>query len=295
MLKVTVFTPTYNRGYIIKRLYESLCRQSVKSFEWIVINDGSMDNTDQLFKVWMECNNDFEIRYYTCSNQGKHSAINRAVELAEGELFFIVDSDDYLCEHAIETILSKESTLPQNNFAGIAFNRGYDRDNIIGKTFSGDYVDATALERRKFKIIGDKAEVFYTDILKKYKFPVFEREKFLTEGVVWYEIANDGYQLRWYNEIIYICNYLEDGLTYNSTLAENNFNGYTYSTKKILKFNLSFIEKFIMIGNYMDTSLKVGITSKQASANINVPIFLLYLSFIALLIKRKLKLWIKRS
>ena len=219
--KITVFTPTFNRGYIIENLYKSLQRQSYKNFQWIVIDDGSEDDTEKLFEKWMSENNVFDITYKKVKNGGKHRAINIATEIAEGELFFIVDSDDYLTDYALEKVIKWEATIKnKNEFAGVAGVRGYSINSRIGNTFKGEYIDATSLERNKNNITGDKAEVFYLDILKKYKFPEFEGEKFVTEKVVWNQIAYDGYKIRWFNEIIYICDYLEDGLTKSMSRIE---------------------------------------------------------------------------
>lgn len=219
--KITVFTPTFNRGYIIENLYKSLQRQSYKNFQWIVIDDGSEDDTEKLFEKWMSENNLFDITYKKVKNGGKHRAINRAIEIAEGELFFIVDSDDYLTDYALEKVIKWEATIKnKNEFAGVAGVKGYSINSRVGNTFKGEYIDATSLERNKNNITGDKAEVFYLDILKKYKFPEFEGEKFVTEKVVWNQIAYDGYKIRWFNEIIYICDYLEDGLTKSMSRIE---------------------------------------------------------------------------
>lgn len=219
--KITVFTPTFNRGYIIENLYKSLQRQSYKNFQWIVIDDGSEDDTEKLFEKWTNEDNLFDITYKKVKNGGKHRAINRAIEIAEGELFFIVDSDDYLTDYALEKVIKWEATIKnKNEFAGVAGVKGYSINSRVGNTFKGEYIDATSLERNKNNITGDKAEVFYLDILKKYKFPEFEGEKFVTEKVVWNQIAYDGYKIRWFNEIIYICDYLEDGLTKSMSRIE---------------------------------------------------------------------------
>lgn len=237
-MKITVFTPTYNRGYIIEKLYRSLQNQSFTDFEWLVIDDGSSDNTDELFKVWTLEKNPFKIRYYKVENGGKHRAINIATDLAKGQLFFIVDSDDYLTNDALENIIIWEKSIEhKEEFCGIAGNKGRDRVDIIGSTFEGDYIDATSLERNKYNITGDKAEVFYTSILKRYKFTEIEGENFITEATVWERMAFDGYKIRWFNQIIYICDYLEDGLTSNmKEIFANNPKGTALYIKQQIKF-----------------------------------------------------------
>lgn len=220
---VSIFTPTFNRGYIISNLYYSLKRQTTKDFEWIIVDDGSSDNTMDLINNFILNESDFNIILINVKNGGKHRAINKGLKFAKGKLFFIVDSDDYLTDDAVQNIIEFESTISddlKNEFAGICLNRGYSNNELIGTTFEDKdkgkgFIDITMLERPKFNIFGDKAEVFYTDILKKYPFPEFEGENFLTECIVWDQIAYDGLKLRFFNNIIYICNYLPDGLTSN--------------------------------------------------------------------------------
>lgn len=211
---ITVFTPLYNRADTIENLYKSLCRQTNKNFEWIVIDDGSKDNAKQKFDKWLKNNNGFDIKYYYVENGGKHRAINKGVKLAKGNLFFIVDSDDFLPDDSIQTIYEQEANISsKSGYCGVAGIKEDLNHKDLGTTFSGDFIDATSLEREVYGISGDKAEVFYTDILKKYPFPEIKGENFITENVVWYRIAADGYKLRWFNKPIYCAEYLENGLT----------------------------------------------------------------------------------
>lgn len=280
MVKISIFSPVYNRAYTISKLYESLLKQTSKNFEWIIVNDGSTDNLDELVEKWMnDSSRDFEIIYLKEKNEGKQVSINKGVLKARGELFFIVDSDDHLTNNAVEIILERSLTISKDKFAGLAFCRGYDKNTIIGETFNGFSKDATSLERRKFNIMGDKAEVFYTDILKKYPFPQFPDENFVTEATVWYKIANDNYKIRWYQDIIYICNYLEDGLTADKKLGARNFKGYTFSTKEILKYNLSLIDKTKMLGSYVNAGRINKVSYKKLSDNVDAKLYFVISSY----------------
>lgn len=219
-MKITVFTPTYNRGYIIENLYKSLQRQTFTDFEWLVVDDGSKDNTEELFDRWKKEDNNFNIRYYKKENGGKCRAINYALDKAKGELFFTVDSDDYLTNDALEKINKWENELDKSKkIAGIVANRGYDENHTINNLFSEDYLDLDLLqiytysENGKKVLDGERAFIFYTDIHRKYKYPEFDGEKFMTEAVTWNRMANDGYIVRYFNDIIWIFEYLEDGLT----------------------------------------------------------------------------------
>lgn len=255
-MRFTIFTPTYNRAYIIEHLYHSLQRQTFKDFEWIVVNDGSTDDTDKLFDKLKKEKNEFPLRYYSVSNGGKHRAINKGVKLARGELFFIVDSDDYLTDDALEVADKAERSIHKNgkkNFCGICGLRGNTPQKMIGNTYAGDgFLDITALERQKYNISGDKAEIFYTDILRRYPFPEFEGEKFVTEDVVWHRIAYDGYSMRYFNQIIYICDYLPDGLSakYDKLLIENPKGYGLYLNQEISYGILNGLLKWQKILNY---------------------------------------------
>ena len=266
--RVTVFTSTYNRAYLIENLYNSLKRQTCKEFEWIVVDDGSTDGTAELLTQWVLEENEFNIIYMKVKNGGKHRAINKGTDLANGELFLMVDSDDYLVDNAIQKIVSWRETIREmTGFCGIAGNKGYEEKTMIGESFEGDYIDATSLERDKYNIKGDKAEIFYTQILQKYKFPEINGENFMTESVVWNAIANDGFKLRWFNEIIYIAHYLTDGLTYHAQeIALKNPKGYLLSNKQNHFFYMNYLEKekeelfkiieSCLLGGELDRALK---------------------------------------
>ncbi len=257
-MKITVFTPTYNRAQTIPRLYNSLLRQSVKDFEWLVIDDGSSDNTESIIASFI-AGNKISMKYLKTENGGKHRAINKALDMAAGEIFFIVDSDDYLTDNSLERLLYWFSTIEKEKdsgkFAGVAGLRGAPESiggSMLGETFQGEFIDARYHERKKHKIIGDKAEAFYTNVLKSYRFPEFEGENFIKESVVWAKIGNDGYRLRYFNEIIYICEYLKGGLTNQSLkLRRKCINGtlYTYSSLMRYKGPLSLKLRYFL--NYL--------------------------------------------
>ncbi len=213
---ITVFTPIYNRAYVVEKLYQSLVRQSLYDFEWLIVDDGSTDNIAELVKQWRKSFNPFPIHFVQQENGGKHRAINRGVQEARGDAFFIVDSDDYLTDNAIQLIEEWwKDVVDDDSFAGVSGLRAKKNMCVVGdEVVFDEYVDATNLERAQFGLEGDKAEVYKTAILKRYPFPEFDGENFITEAVVWDKIAYDGYKIRWYNQIIYICEYIEDGLTH---------------------------------------------------------------------------------
>ena len=236
---VTVFTPSYNRGYIISQLYNSLKSQTSKNFEWLIVDDGSTDNTKEIINQFIQ-ERTINIRYIHQENGGKQRAINRGVKSAKGELFFIVDSDDFIDNDAISIIENKWNYIQnKKEYAGLCFRRKHISNNkIIGLPFLTKEFDSTSLDLAyRLGINVDKAEIFRTDILAKYPFPEIEEEKFVPEAYIWFKIANDGYKLRCYDEGIYCCEYLPDGLSYNfmKNLRQNP-NGFLLFYKKLLSY-----------------------------------------------------------
>ena len=142
-MNITVFTPTYNRAYILSQLYQSLQRQTYKDFEWLIVDDGSVDDTESLVSNWLNDNNEFPIRYYKKENGGKCRAINYGVELARGRLFFNVDSDDYLTDDALEKVAKWESDLPKNGlYCGLVGNLGTSETETPNTIWDAPYRDA---------------------------------------------------------------------------------------------------------------------------------------------------------
>lgn len=235
---ISICTPTYNRAELLKRLYESLKKQNFKQFEWIIIDDGSTDNTEEIVTSFIN-ENLLHIRYIKKKNGGKHTALNVGIDNAKGELFWIVDSDDYIVEDSLQYIWNKWSEIEnKNEFAGLSGLRGYSNGEIIGTTTDDEYIDCDVLSYRyKYRILGDKSEVYKTNILKKFKFPEFDGEKYVTEAVVWNRIANENLKLRFFNKVIYICEYLEGGLTNTSDKnIMKSWNGTTLYYKELLSY-----------------------------------------------------------
>ncbi|MCM1174490.1 MAG: glycosyltransferase family 2 protein [Blautia sp.] len=213
MSSITILTPTYNRADLLPRLYESLCGQSCMDFDWMVIDDGSQDDTEALIQRCIQ-EKTIPIYYEKQRNAGKHNALNRGIAQIKSGLTFIVDSDDYLTPDAVETILSyHQKYRDTDNLCGYSFLRCH-RDGRVNTAYfpEDEKLDTYLSVRINGNIGGDKAEVFYTDILRKYPFPVFEGEKYMPEDVVWMRMSGP-YRMLHVNKGIYICDYLEGGLT----------------------------------------------------------------------------------
>ncbi len=210
---ITILTPTYNRANRLQKLYESLKSQTEKEFNWLIVDDGSTDYTENLVKGWQQ-KKELEIRYIKKQNGGKHTALNEGIFQIRTKLTFIVDSDDFLPSMAIETIIKyhqKYCDLP--GLCGYSFLRFYPDGSVNDSFYSeNEKIDTYVNARINAGIGGDKAEVFFTDILKKYPFPVFGKERFLPEDLVWVKMSGP-YKMVHINECIYISEYLEEGLT----------------------------------------------------------------------------------
>lgn len=213
MSSITIITPTYNRADLLPRLYESLLKQTIMDFEWMVIDDGSSDNTGELIQSYLQ-EKRIPIHYEKQPNAGKHTALNRGIAQIKSELTFIVDSDDYLTSDAVEIILSYHKNYRNtDNLCGYSFLRCHQDGRVNTAYFPEDEkIDTYLSVRINGNIAGDKAEVFYTDILKRYPFPVFEGEKYMPEDAVWMQMSGP-YQMLHVNKSVYICDYLEGGLT----------------------------------------------------------------------------------
>lgn len=209
---IAVVTPTYNRAKLLPRLFESLVSQSEHDFKWYIVDDGSVDDTEKVVKSFKT--KVFEIEYIKQENGGKHTALNRAMSAIKEKLTFIVDSDDWLTSNAIETIKNDYPKISNDDrICGLGYLRCFNNMQTIGMQYTENGIVESFIEQRINKnTFGDKAEVYKTEILKQYPFPVFEGENFVSESTVWCDIALT-YNLMFFNKNIYVCEYQEGGLS----------------------------------------------------------------------------------
>lgn len=218
---ISVITPTYNRAYLLPRLYESLCRQTYKDFEWIIVDDGSTDDTETLVNSkFISQSSNFNIRYFKKKNGGKHTAVNMGVKLAKGELFFIADSDDMLPANSLGIVNKRYWEIREDqSFAGVCGLDGDLEGRIIGSGLPEKVIDGTNMEVRFGRNIkGDMKEVFRTSVLREFPFPEIEGERFCPETLVWNRIGTK-YKLHYFSEVIYLAEYQPEGITASITRA----------------------------------------------------------------------------
>lgn len=247
---ITVFTATYNRGHLIQRIYQSLLRQKEFNFEWLVIDDGSQDQTEDLFNDWTSRDNPFEIRYYKQENRGLIRTLNRGIELARGEYFAKIDPDDYVVDDYTTNISKWVASIENSTSIYAVSGVRVTPDGIPLKGKWPDiprelgFVDATDLERAAYDLDADMCEAWRTDVLRNYPFPVWNSEKFAPEQIVFNQIALDGYKIRWYPVAMSICEYQDDGLTKGSRKLEiQNPMGYAMMYNHKLKYDIPFAQK----------------------------------------------------
>lgn len=218
---ITVFTPTYNRARLLPRLFDSLCRQTFTDFEWLIVDDGSTDGTEELVRSeFLPHATPFPVRYIRKENGGKHTAINVGTGMAKGELFFIADSDDMLPADSLLNVAGYWSSISKDDsFAGVCGLDEYTDHRLIGPGLPADFIEATSIEVRfRMGIEGDMKEVFRTSVLREFPFPEISGERFCPEMLVWNRIAAR-YKLRYFNRAIYTVEYQPTGITSNIVRA----------------------------------------------------------------------------
>ncbi len=222
---LTVFTPTYNREKLLPRLYESLLSQSGRDFEWLIVDDGSTDGTEELVKSWIR-DGSLQIRYYKKKNGGKMKAHNRGVALSRTELFVCLDSDDYFTRTAVDDILREWRNASKYPFiAGIAAHKGRDEEHpLYGVGFPERAVSIYRTEDteplalstlRCLYLAGFKGEttlIFRTEILKRFLFPEIPGEKYVPEDYV-YDKIDRYYKLLILPKVLTVCEVLDSGYT----------------------------------------------------------------------------------
>lgn len=278
---ITVFTPTYNRAHLLPRVYESLCRQTFKDFEWVIVDDGSSDDTRSVvekfsvlgfelsgdkaqpfnpqpspltpdFKTQNSKLKTNSIRYFYQENGGKHRAINRGVQEARGELFFIVDSDDWLPDDALKIVAQQYEYIKGDaSFAGVVGLDCFSDGRVVASNTFYEVLECSEIDfRNKYHVKGDMKEVFRIDVLREIPFPEIEREKFCPEDLVWHRIARK-YKFRYFNQVIYSVEYQPTGLSsslrrlrmnspYASVIHYSEYNEFDISTKQKIRNAINY-------------------------------------------------------
>lgn len=222
-IKVSIFTPTFNRAGKLERLYNSLKLQTYNNFTWLIVDDGSTDATKYKVEEWLK-EDIIKINYCYQNNAGKQKAYNRAIELSDGDIFICIDSDDIYINTAIKTIVDEwESIEKKDEFIGVSYLSQSFEGRLIGSSFPKDITSGFHFDiHNSFNVYGDKGMAFNLTKLKKFRFPLYLGEKFTTEALL-YNRMSIRYKTRYINECLEVKEYLEDGLSdkYQLLLIKN--------------------------------------------------------------------------
>lgn len=256
MATLTIFTPAYNRAHTIGRTYESLCRQTCKDFEWLIIDDGSQDNTRELVEGWI-AESIIPIRYIYQQNQGMHGAHNTAYRNITTELNTCIDSDDYMPDDAVEKIITFWKAHGSDRYAGLV---GLDIDDqhkqIIGKAFPEGLTETTLSDYYAAGGSGDKKLVYRTEVINNYpEYPIFDGERYV--GLAYkYMLVDQDYNLLTINEPLVIVDYQCDGSSANMYRQYwNNPKGFAFYRKTEMVYAPTLKRKFIACVHYVASSI----------------------------------------
>jgi glycosyltransferase involved in cell wall biosynthesis len=268
----TVFTPTYNRAHLLPRVYESLKQQTFRDFEWLIIDDGSTDNTREVVHAWQPIA-PFPIRYIAQPNGGKHTAVNRGAREAQGNLLAILDSDDWYLPQALDRFLHHWNSIPEParaGFAGVTGLCAYESRELIGSRFPQDVFDSDPIDLRyRHNVQGEKSGVVRTEVLRQFPYPE-DVGKYISESVVWNRIARN-YKTRFINEVLTVKEFQPGGITRDGRLLQvRNSKASLFTCQELLAIadRLPLKMKVKTYSNYVRHSLHQGIRFPRQFAEV---------------------------
>ena len=253
---LTIFTPAYNRAHTLHRTYESLCQQNCKEFIWLVVDDGSEDNTAELVRQWQANDNGFEIQYIYKENGGMHTAHNVAYANIHTELNTCIDSDDKAAPGAVEKILKKWEQIKDRDYAGIIALDADFNGNVLGRGFPKEMTETSVIGYYVAGGLGDKKLIYRTDIIKSYpEYPVFEGEKYVALSYK-YRLIDQDYKMSVLDEIVCNVEYQPDGSS-NTMWRQylRNPKGWAFWRKVQMQYPLSAKRMTVDCIHYVSSSI----------------------------------------
>ncbi len=239
MTKLTIFTPTYNRAYMLGKLFASLKNQTNFDFVWLIIDDGSTDNTEEVVKNWQKEDLPFKIGYVKKENGGKNTAIDLSNQICKTDYIVCIDSDDYLTNDAVEKIYKEIKLVDKNDsICGIVSRRVKPDGKPFKENWTGEEYKALNFYdlAPKYGYDADTCLVFKTNIIKRFSFPKIPTERFVTESVFYQQFLYD-YKMLASAHLYYVAEYMPDGYTSQGMkLFFKNPKGYLYSLKQDLYY-----------------------------------------------------------
>lgn len=288
--RITVYTPTYNRTYRLPDLYESLLRQTNRQFTWLIIDDGSTDDTSEMVSKWKD-ENRISIAYHYQENKGKQEACNWAHRLLQTELHVCVDSDDYLCDDAIEIILNEWDAIPnKENLAGLVGLDVYRDGSIVGTKFPEAVKTAKFSHFVKLGIRGDKKFVYRSDVIQSYpEYPSINGERFPAPGYL-YRLIDQDYDLWLFNKPLCVVEYLPDGISKNKILQlKKNPNAFRFYRYERMRLAIDLKDKLKNTIHFICSSILAGKSVFKGNRYKLTTFFMLPFGFVLYIAVRKTK------
>lgn len=205
-LKITILTPTYNRAHTLPRVYESLKKQTFKDFKWIILDDGSTDNTKDVVQSFQQ-ENPFEIEYYQYPNRHKFLTVLEGIRMVETPYHMVVDSDDSYPEKSLELLYEEAEQLEdKNSFIGIMGLSVDEQGKIVGDSYPNKGFDGSILDMRyKYRVRGDKFGIFFSDNYLKYlqdkDYSKYEGKGYIPQSVIFNDYDAKGLKTRFINKV----------------------------------------------------------------------------------------------
>lgn len=259
MKMLTIFTPTFNRAYCLDKCYQSLVNQTSRDFVWLIIDDGSTDQTRDLVNHWI-AEKRIEIHYHWQENQGMHGAHNTAYERIKTELNVCIDSDDYMPQDAVEKIVIFWKKYGNSQISGIIGLDAFNNNKVIGTKIPEHLKSSTLFDLYyKHGVIGDKKLVYRTDLTKEFPYPIFNNEKYVGLAYKYYMLDKQ-YEMLLLNEVLCCVEYLPDGSSNNMfNQYRKNPKGFAFYRKELMKLPFTSISfKFRQAIHYVSSSLMVN-------------------------------------
>ncbi|MCG2792773.1 MAG: glycosyltransferase family 2 protein [Weeksellaceae bacterium] len=259
---LTILTPSYNRAYILPKLYQSLVNQNNKEFIWLIVDDGSSDGTQELVETFRQ-ENKIEIQYIFQENKGKHFAVNKGLKMAKTDFLAVIDSDDFIAENAIaEMRILVDKIKKDDEIAGFTFIRFSEHANFVTEKYGKKEWLVSGAPTYEWEISGEMIYCFKTDIHKKFLFPEFEGEKFCAESLILRRIERK-YKILFTDKVLAYGDYLDDGLTRNYyQLLLNNPKASLLNIKERFQDSMGKNEKLGLAKEYWDIASKSGTSFK---------------------------------
>ena len=260
---LTIFTPTYNRAYILPKLYESLVKQSDKNFIWLIVDDGSSDHTKNIIDVFKK-ENKIEIQYIFQENKGKHFAVNNGLRNTKTAFFSVIDSDDFLAERAIaEMQILSEKIKEKPEVAGFTFIRFSEKTEFDREKYGMKEWLVSGSATYDWEFPGEMVYCLKTEIHKKFLFPEFDGEKFCPESLVFRRIERQ-FKILFTDKVLAFGDYLPDGLMSNYYhLLIKNPKSSLLNIKEKLQDKLTPDQKMDLAKTYWDIASKSQLPVKE--------------------------------